>query len=261
MYGRRELLAAFARRDFSTRYRASVVGWLWSLLQPMATLVLFGLVFTLVFRVQAPPLGNGQGSSYPAYLFTGLVVWNFVTGLMNASMTQLLISGELLRKVAFPAWAPVLGGSVVQAVQVALEFLVLVIVMLYLRNVGWTWLLALPILLAAACFGQGVGLVLAIRNAYSGDVMHTASVVLAIAYFLTPVLYPLEMVDAQGGLLAWVVNLNPLTWYVSALHDVMYSLVLPTLSRLAVLFVVGYGTLWAGFAYFRRRDVGLGELL
>jgi ABC-type polysaccharide/polyol phosphate export permease len=261
MYARRELMMAFARRDFATRYRASALGWLWSLLQPLATLVLFSLVFTIIFRVQAPPLGNGHGSSYPAYLFTGLVTWNLLTGLMNSSMTQLLISGELLRKVAFPAWTAVVGGSVVQLMQVAVEFLVLVVMMVILGNVGWTWLLALPVMLAAACFGQGIGLFLAMLNAHCGDVRYTTTVVLAILYFLTPVMYPLAMLDGQGGVLAWVIILNPLTWYVSAMHDVMYSLVIPALPRFAALLVVGYGTLWAGFTYFNRRDDGLGELL
>jgi len=81
LYARRGLIRAFAQRDFATRYRSSVIGWGWSLLQPLAMLVIFGAVFTIVFRVQAPPLGIGAGNtsgnaSYVAFLFTGIVTWN-----------------------------------------------------------------------------------------------------------------------------------------------------------------------------------------
>ena len=126
LYQRRALVQAFAQRDFSTRYRSSVLGWAWSLIQPLATLVVFAAVFSIVFRIQAPPLGNGDGSSYAAFLFTGLVTWNAFSSLLNLSMTQLKSNGELLKKVQFPAWAPILGASIVQIVQVVLELIVLV---------------------------------------------------------------------------------------------------------------------------------------
>ena len=147
LYSQRALIRAFAVRDFATRYRASVLGWAWSLLQPLATLIVFAAVFSIVFRIQAPPMGNGNGSSYAAFLFTGLVTWNLFSSLLTLSMTQLKSNGELLKKVQFPAWAPILGASIVQMVQVLLELIVLVAMFLFLRNVGWTWILALPILL------------------------------------------------------------------------------------------------------------------
>ena len=112
LYSHRALIWAFANRDFATRYRSSVLGWAWSLIQPLATLIVFAAVFSIVFRIEAPPLGNGNGSSYAAFLFTGIVTWNLFSSLLNLSMTQLKSNGELLKKVQFPAWAPVLGAMV-----------------------------------------------------------------------------------------------------------------------------------------------------
>ena len=97
LYSHRALIWAFANRDFATRYRASLLGWAWSLIQPLATLIVFAAVFSLVFRIKAPPLGNGDGSSYAAFLFTGLVTWNLFASLLNLSMTQLKSNGELLK--------------------------------------------------------------------------------------------------------------------------------------------------------------------
>ena len=121
LYTQRALIWAFANRDFATRYRSSILGWAWSLIQPLATLIVFAAVFSIVFRIEAPPLGNGNGSSYAAFLFTGLVTWNLFSSLLNLSMTQLKSNGELLKKVQFPAWTPILGASIVQLIQVLLE--------------------------------------------------------------------------------------------------------------------------------------------
>ena len=261
LYSQRALIWAFANRDFATRYRSSVLGWLWSLIQPLATLIVFAAVFSIVFRIQAPPLGNGEGASYAAFLFTGLVTWNLFSGLLNLSMTQLKSNGELLKKVQFPAWAPILGASIVQLVQVLLELVVLIAMFVFLMNIGWTWILALPILLGLLLFAQGIGLMLSILNAHFGDVQYIVAVVLGALYFLTPVLYPIDMVEGQNALLGWVIKLNPMTWYVESMHDVMYSLVAPPAWVIGALLAGGFAVFWAGLAVFDRGSEDIGELL
>ena len=261
LYSQRALIRAFANRDFATRYRSSVLGWLWSLIQPLATLVVFAAVFSIVFRIEAPPLGNGEGSSYAAFLFTGLVTWNLFSSILNLSMTQLKSNGELLKKVQFPAWAPILGASIVQLVQVLLELVVLVAMLVFLMNVGWTWILALPILLGCLLFAQGLGLMLSILNARFGDVQYIVAVVLGALYFLTPVLYPMSLVEGQNEILGWVIRLNPMSWYVEAMHDVMYSLVAPPLWEIGALLVGGFVVFWVGLAVFDRGSEDIGELL
>ena len=261
LYSRRALVWAFANRDFSTRYRSSLLGWAWSLIQPLATLVVFAAVFSIVFRIEAPPLGNGEGSSYAAFLFTGLVTWNLFSSVLTLSMTQLKSNGELLKKVQFPAWAPILGASIVQLIQVLLELFVLVLMFLFLRNAGWTWVLAIPILLGLLLFSQGVGLMLSIVNARFGDVMYIVAVVLGALYFLTPVLYPMSMVEDQSEWLGWIVRLNPVSWYVEAMHDAMYSLVAPPALVIVGLLAGGFAMFWIGFAVFSRWSEDIGELL
>jgi len=262
LYQRRALISAFAQRDFSTRYRSSVLGWAWSLIQPLATLVIFGAVFSIVFRIKAPPLGNGSGdASYAAFLFTGLVTWNLFSSLLTLSMTQLKSNGELLKKVQFPAWAPILGASIVQLMQVLLELIVLVLMFLWLRNWGWTWLLAIPILVGLMLFSQGIGLILSILNAHFGDVQYIVAVVLGALYFLTPVLYPMSQLDGQNPILGWIIRANPVSWYVQAMHDVMYSLTAPSAWEILALLVGGFVMFWIGLKVFDRGSEDIGELL
>lgn len=261
LWQRRALVWAFANRDFATRYRASVLGWLWSLLQPLATLAVFAAVFSIVFKVAPPPLGDGSPGNYAAFLFTGLVTWNLVSGLITLSMTQLRSNGELLKKVQFPAWAPVLGAGIVQLVQVGLELVVLMGLLAVLGNVGWTWLLAIPVLAGLALLAQGIGLALSVANARYGDVQYIVTVVLGALYFLTPVLYPLSALDGQAGWLASIVQANPLSWYVEAMHAAMYSLDGPGPLQALGLLALGAGAFIVGLAVFDRTSEDIGELL
>lgn len=257
----RSLLAAFAYRDLRTRYRTSAIGWVWSLLQPLANLAVFAVVFSVVFRVPVPPLGRGETGSYVLYLFTGLVGWNLFSGLIHVSMTSLRESGALLRKVAFPAWTPVVGAQLVQLVQVGLELLVLLGWFLVVGNVGWQWLLAPVILVGFALFAGGVGLALSTANARFGDVQYIVTVVLGALYFLTPVLYPTSAIPASAEWLKGFVESQPVSLYVDALRDSLYSLDGPGVRHTAALLLAGMAVFAAGLWIFDRTTEDVGELL
>lgn len=261
LVSKRGLIWAFAQRDFRTRYRSSAVGWTWSLIQPLANLAVFATVFSVVFRAPAPPLGNGEGSSYVLYLFTGLVAWNIVATLLTLSMSSLRESGALLRKVAFPAWAPVLGTGLVQMVQVSLETIVLLGWFLVVGNVGWSWLWAPFIFGALALFAQGVGLLLSTANARFGDVQYVVGVVLAALYFLTPVLYPVSAVPNDYPWLRTVIQYHPVSLFVQALHSALYGLDGPGLLGTAGLVVLGVGVFLGGLWVFDRTTEDVGEIL
>ena len=257
----RSLLWAFAQRDFRTRYRTSVIGWAWSLLQPLANLAVFAVVFSVVFRAPAPPLGNGDGTSYVLYLFTGFVAWNLFAGLINVSMTSLRESGALLRKVAFPAWTPVVGAGLVQLVQAGLELLVLLIWFAVVGNVGWEWLYAPFLFVGLALFSGGVGLALSTANARFGDVQYMVALVLSALYFLTPVLYPVSAIPDSTSWLRGFVEHQPVSLFCVALHDALYSLSGPGLGTTVLLLLLGLVTFTAGLWVFDRTTEDIGELL
>jgi ABC-type polysaccharide/polyol phosphate export permease len=258
---KRGLIWAFAQRDFRTRYRSSAVGWTWSLIQPLANLAVFATVFSVVFRAPAPRLGSGEGSSYVLYLFTGLIAWNLFSGLLTLSMASLRESGSLLRKVAFPAWAPVLGAGMVQLIQVCLETVVLLVWFLVVGNVGWAWLWAPLVLASLALFSQGVGLLLSTANARFGDVQYIVGVALGALYFLTPVLYPVSAVPDGAAWLRIFVDLQPVSLFVQGLHASLYELDGPGLLGGGGLAVFGLAVFWLGLWVFDRTTEDVGEIL
>jgi ABC-type polysaccharide/polyol phosphate export permease len=261
LLAKRGLVVAFAQRDFRTRYRTSAVGWTWSLIQPLANLAVFAVVFSVVFRAQAPPLGRGDGRSYALYLFTGFIVWNAFSALLNLSMSSLRESGSLLRKVAFPAWAPVLGSAIVQMVQVTLELAVLVTWFVVIGNVGWTWFYVPFIVLGLALFAEALGLLLATANARYGDVQYIVGVALAALYFLTPVLYPVSAIPPDKGWLRAFVEWQPVSWYVRSMHHALYSLDGPGPVLTGGLLLFGVAAFMSALWVFDRTTEDVGELL
>ena len=123
------------------------------------------------------------------------------------------------------------------------------------------WFIASPILSGTALFAQGIGLILSIMNARFGDVMYIVGVVLGALYFLTPVLYPMSLVETHSSALAWVVKLNPMSWYVEAMHDAMYTLTTVSVLEVLALLVGGFLVFWAGFSIFNRFSEDIGEML
>ena len=116
----RPLVANFAQRELKSRYRRSLLGWLWSLINPMTTILIYTLVFSVILRAEPPPAGDGS-KTFALYLFSGLVPWTLFATMVNGPMDWLNAVAELLRKISFPADAAIFGGAVAGAVQSLIE--------------------------------------------------------------------------------------------------------------------------------------------
>ncbi|MGH3927450.1 MAG: ABC transporter permease [Pseudonocardiaceae bacterium] len=255
----RGLVGNFTRRELKSRYKGSLLGWAWSLLNPLATVGLYTLVFGFFLKFPPPTAGNGKLQNFAIYLFTALIVWNFFLTVATGSMQALIGAGPLLRKISFPAWTPVCGSALAVLVQTVIELGIAVALYLVLGNVGWTILLLPVLLVLLVAFSLGLGLVLALLNARLRDVAHLAQVGFNLLFYATPIVYPIELVRRHYGTHSWarLYELNPVTQFVEAFRDVLYSLRPPSLSRFVFLAVVSLGTLAVGAAYFVRgaRDV------
>ena len=123
------------------------LGWIWSLVLPLATLMVYTVVFSVVFRAQPPPFGNGRTGIYSVWLFVGLVAWQFLAHGINTAVPSLMSAGRLLQKIYIPSYVPVIGSLVATALQSAVELGLVLLILLILGNVGVSWLV-LPVILA-----------------------------------------------------------------------------------------------------------------
>jgi ABC-type polysaccharide/polyol phosphate export permease len=147
-------------------------------------------------------------------------------------------------------------------VQAGLECTVLLAWFLVVRNVGITWFYAPFVLVGLALFAAGIGLLLSTANARFGDVQYIVAVVLSALYFLTPILYPVDpTIPAQDAWLRTLVNDQPISLFVRALHDSLYSLDGPGVARTVALLLFGVAVFSVGLWVFDRTTEDIGELL
>jgi ABC-2 type transport system permease protein len=263
VWGFRSLVWNFAQRELKSKYKRSALGWAWSLINPVATLLIYTLVFSVIFRTSPPPLGNGDRGNYTVFLFSGLVLWNFFSTTVNGAMFSLISAGPLLRKIYFPPFAPVAGGLLANGVQSLIEVGVLIAVMVALANVSLT-LLLLPLLLALlALFALGIGLVLSVWNVYYRDVSYLVGLGLQVLFYATPIIYPetLIPVHSHGLPLRRLLELNPIADFVLAFRSVVYDLRVPSIARLGSLLAISLVTVTIGWSVFHRRARDISEEL
>ena len=258
----RGLIGNFAQRELKAKYRGSVLGWTWSLVNPMATLAIYALVFGFFLRFTPPVAGNGQLRNFAIYLFTGLVVWNFFMAVVTTSMQALIGAGPLLRKVYFPPFAPIAGSALAVLAQTGIELGLLVLAYVLVGNVGVS-IVVLPLLVVLlAAFSLGLGLALAVVNARFRDVAYIVTVFLNLLFYLVPIVYPITLVrelqERHTDLpILRLYEANPVTQFVEAFRDALYSLQFPSAGRLGYLAVLSVLVLAGGWALFERgsRDV------
>lgn len=265
----RELLGNLTRRELKGKYKGSVLGWGWSLLNPVATMLVFTFVFSLVLR-QTPPPGARTGIDvYALWLLCGLLVWNLVANGVSAGMASLTTNANLIKKVWFPRETLVLSTVVALVVSLLVELLVLSVALAFFGNVVLPWLpvvLVLTGLLTA--FVTGLALVLAVANVYFRDLQYLVGIGLQIWFYATPVIYPAALVHAQLagkqvlGVSMWsLYQLNPAYAFVEAFRDSLYDEQVPSAGRLAYLAAWAVVSLVLGAWVFRRYEGKLAEEL
>lgn len=257
------LTVNFARRELAARYKRSLLGWTWSVINPLSIVIIYSLVFGVFFRTPPPDTANGRAEFFSLYLFNGLVVWSIFTNVLTGSMGWMASVSDMRKKVYFPAETAIFGGAVAVAVQSALEMLVLAAIMLLFLNLGPTFLVMPLVLILAGMFGLGLGLVVAILNTLYRDVSYLVGIVLNLAFFLVPIVFTIEILPptAYGLPVERVLGFHPMAPFVSAGHDVAYFQRLPGLGDVVLMLLWSFGSVLVGLWYFRRRSMQISEEL
>jgi ABC-type polysaccharide/polyol phosphate export permease len=257
----RALIWNFAQRDLKSRFKGTALGWAWSLLLPLATLLTYSLVFAVIFRAVPPDFGNGRTGFFPVWLWAGLIPWAFFMITVMIAMPTLLANGAMLQKVYFPSYAPILGGVIAILVQSAIELCVFGVVLILFGNVGLTWLL-LPIWAALfITFVASAAVSLAIMNVYYRDLAHLTNVTLQLLFYLTPIIYQVNQVPASwyGIPLQSIVRVNPIAIYVEGLRGLVYDLQVPGPRTWLGMFAWAAAALGLAVQVYRSRGLDIGE--
>jgi lipopolysaccharide transport system permease protein len=259
----RELTLNLTLRELRGKYKRSVLGWTWSLLNPLSTMVIFSIIFAVFLKVQ-PPTGDPSGlHSFALFLLCGLLPWNFFSIGTTASMGSLIANSNLIKKVYFPR--EILVASTVASVLVAffVEMGVLGVVLLFFGNMVLPWIpVVILIMLIEAMFVLGIGLTLSVVDVYFRDTEHFMNIALQALFYSAPIVYPISYVPKTADVLGMTIplrtiyELNPLVTFVESFRSVLYDLAFPPIGDLAYLtawavVLLGFG-LWV-FGKLERR--------
>ena len=261
----RELFVNLTLRELRGKYKRSVLGWTWSLLNPLATMVIFTVVFRFFLKVQVEP-GNPSGLDvFAIFLLCGLLPWNFLSNGMSGSMGALIANSNLIKKVFFPREILVVSNIASWVVSLLLELGVLAVVLVVAGNFVLPWLVpALGLVIVQTMFVIGLGLLLSVLNVYFRDIQHLIGILLQIWFYATPIVYPISVVrDALADHPAFftVYKLNPMVRFVEAYRDCLYDLRFPALLDSLYLFGVSAATLALGVFVFSKLEPKLAEEL
>ncbi|HEV3362799.1 MAG TPA: ABC transporter permease [Acidimicrobiia bacterium] len=213
----RELLHNLVRLELKSKYKASALGFAWSLLNPAMYLVVFYVAFDVI-------LGGGI-PRYPIYLLSGLLVWNFFTTALNSGTSSVVSGAGLVKKVWFPREILPLASVGAALVHFFLQLLVLIGTLVLLRHpVGWTEVPMLPLALVdLVLLTSGLVLVLSAANVYLRDMAHFVELAVLAWFWVTPILYPFsQLTEAIGGRAA-IALVNPVTPIVLTFQRALYG--------------------------------------
>ncbi len=241
------LLYQLVQREIKARYKQSIVGYFWVLLNPLSQMVVYTFVFSVVFRFPSD-------IPYPLFLFAALLPWTFFQSAISASADSLVSNDVLLKKVAFPREIIVYSVIVAKTIDFLFASTIFIAMMaIYGVPFGASALWFFVLFLIQVVLTTGLSCLLAAFNLFYRDVQHLTRLFLMIGMYLTPVVYPLSMVPERY---VWVYKLNPLVGIVEGYRSALFgfpfetSIIIWSAVVSFAVFIVGYSIFKVSEKYF-----------
>lgn len=262
----RELLYNLTMREVKGKYRRTVFGQMWSLINPLATMLVYTIVFSFIFRAR-PSVGDPSGLDiYPLWLMCGLLPWTYFTRVVNGGMSSIISNGTLIKKVYFPRIHLPLAVATSTGFTWMNEMALLAVALLIFGAFVIPWLpLVIVFMLLLAMFAVGLAMLLAIANVHFRDMQHFTSILLQMWFYLSPILYPVSLVEEvaeeRGDWILTVYQLNPIERFVAVFRQLLYDNRWP--DPVDALWCVAWavGIFAIGAAVFIKNEKRLAELL
>lgn len=242
LFSYREMFYNLVKKDLRTRYKGSFLGFLWTFVNPLLQLIVYSLVFSIIMPVDV--------DKYYIYLFVALIPWIFFTTSLQAGSTSVLAGKDLVKKIYFPRL--IMPLSVVGAAFMNMVFSMGVVFgVLIVSGLGFSkYILWLPIImLLELLLAMGLAFICSALNIYFRDLEHILGIIIMAWFYLTPIVYTIDMVPERYMSLYM---LNPMTPIIGAYRDILYYKQAPQLSLLGGIFVWSLIIIVIGYIIFQK---------
>jgi len=249
IYQRRELLWQMVAREVKARYKQSILGYFWVILNPLAQMLVMSFAFSVILRI---PTFAADNIPYSIFLFVALLPWNLFVNSLSSAASSLVSSGSLITKIYFPRTILVISTIFAKVIDFIFAISILVIYMIiYQLPVTWNILWVIPIFIIQQIFTLGLSFFFSAANLLYRDIQYLLSMILLLWMYATPVIYSADMVPDKYRLLF---QINPMAVFINAYRQTVLGGGTPKYSSLIIGFIVSLITLFFGFAYFKSRE-------
>ena len=239
------VLRSLVGRDFKLKYRRSVLGVLWSVLNPLLMMVVMAAVFSYMFRFSI--------ENFPLYLILGTIMFAFMSNGTSSAMSSIIQNQALIKKIRIEKMLFPLEKATFELLNFAISLIAAAVVMIYYQiapSIHALW--GLPFLIiCVTVFTAGLGLLVSALSVFFRDVMHLWSVILTAWNYATPIFYPYEMLD---GWMQTVMQFNPMFHYVTFFRDIMMWDTNPGGMECLICLGMALVTLLVGYVVFRKAE-------
>lgn len=238
----RYLLYNLISRDIKVKYRRSVLGIVWSILNPLLMMLVMTAVFSNVFKFNVP--------NFPVYYLLGSTIWNFFSEATNTAITSVLGANALIKKVYIPKYLFPLEKVLFAFVNMLFSLIAVAFIFVVTGTPATVTMLMLPIpLIYVLLFALGIGMLLSALTVYFRDVLHLYAVILTAWMYFTPIFYP---VNALPTVMQNILKINPLYHYVSYFRDILMYNTVPDLWSNLICLGWALASMVIGLAVFRK---------
>lgn len=236
------LIGYLAKTQVSLRYRKSYLGMLWSLLNPLLTIVVLTMVFSAIFK--------NRIENFPMYLMCGRLIYEYNAESTKTAMDSVISNSSLIKKIYVPKYVFPLSSSVAALVNMFFSLIALIIVMAATHlTLKWTMMFIWLPMLYVFIFSTGLGLILASANVFFRDTKHLYNVFLTLWMYLTPLFYPIESVSPETQR---IIQYNPLYHFIAMFRGMMLDGVLPSLQENIICLSYGLAMVIIGLICFKK---------
>ncbi len=252
LWAYRQMVYSLVKKDIRGRYKGSVLGFLWTFINPLLQLVVYTLVFSVIMK-------NGI-EKYYIYLFVVLVPWIFFSTSVTSGSSSVLASKDMVKKIYFPREVMPIACVTGNFVNMLLSFVVIFGVLIFTGwGINFLAVLYLPlIMIVEYILALGIAMLTSALTVYLRDLEYVLNIIAMAWMYMTPVMYGPEMVPEQYRFI-W--NLNPMTPIAMAYRDILYYKRIPEMATLLHAFIMGVVILVFGYWIFRKLQKGFAEEL
>lgn len=248
----RELLLAFCVRDIKIRYKQTVLGAAWAILQPLVTMLIFSIIFGRLAGIPS------DGFPYPVFVYTGLLPWMLFSNAISSSSGSMVGSAHMVSKIYFPRVVIPFSAVGSGLVDFTVSACILLLLM-FVYDVPWTWqLIMTPVLLTGVILvALGVGTALSALTVSYRDFRYVVPFMVQIWMYLTPVVYPLGFIPEKWR---WLLYLNPLTGYIDGFRSVFLGKPFDFIGIVSAVILTIF-VFVGGLKYFRKVEQRFADVI